>query len=225
MVRAGGLVVSDGQDPIDIGGAKSAGYCLPGRKHAPHRSCGQDAHSGDSRRMSKPWADFDHFLTDFPPEHGFPTHRMMAGRQPDKPAAELGRRRRSRITVYPAVMSVKCGPIRRRNRGNRQFFEPRGCLGCRRTVAFRARNSARFSGVEFRNQPRWRNWQTRMIQVHVPVMGVEVRLLSGASKTGETNRESSGLSKVPGISAFVVTALPLPAMPLWAVFLRPTPGG
>ena len=28
--------------------------------------------------------------------------------------------------------------------------------------------------------PRWRNWQTRMIQVHVSVMDVEVRLLSGA---------------------------------------------
>lgn len=32
-------------------------------------------------------------------------------------------------------------------------------------------------------EPRWRNWQTRMIQVHVSVMDVEVRLLSGALST------------------------------------------
>ena len=27
-------------------------------------------------------------------------------------------------------------------------------------------------------EPEWRNWQTRMVQVHVPVKGVEVQILS-----------------------------------------------
>lgn len=91
--------------------------------------------------------------------------------------------REHRIPRFSSRVERHIWPNLARSGRNRQFFEPRGCLECRVTVAFRARVSARFSGVESRNQPRWRNWQTRMIQVHVPVMGVEVRLLSGASSS------------------------------------------
>ena len=36
----------------------------------------------------------------------------------------------------------------------------------------------RFWHGELPFQPEWRNWQTRMVQVHVPVKGVEVQILS-----------------------------------------------
>ena len=62
-----------------------------------------------------------------------------------------------------------------------QFFESRGCLICLTTVLSAARSfSGNVSFVMLHHQPWWRNWQTRMIQVHVSVKDVEVRLLSRA---------------------------------------------
>ncbi len=48
--------------------------------------------------------------------------------------------------------------------------------------------------------PEWRNWQTRMVQVHVPVMGVEVQILSQVLGSRELRVESPEPEKVLGDS-------------------------
>ncbi len=47
------------------------------------------------------------------------------------------------------------------------------------------------SDVSCPPMPRWRNWYTRMLEVHMP-QGLEVRVLSWAQQTNELDAKASG---------------------------------